>query len=230
MILAIDTATRWLGLALHDGTAVYAETGWRCLNNHTIELVPAVAEMLQRASLTPADLTAVAIAIGPGSYTGLRVGLAVAKGMALANHTPLVGVSTLDIVAAAMGPQPGKLVVVAEAGRTRVVSAVYNWQNRLGWMSKQTSTINTWAELLECLSEAGQIVFAGEITADAVKNIRAASKTFRVVPPAMSVRRAGFLAEIGWQRFRKGEVDDGRTIAPVYLKAPDGSLQVTSGK
>ena len=51
MILAIDTATRWLGLALHDGTAVVTEIGWRCLNNHTIELTPAIGDMLRRANV-----------------------------------------------------------------------------------------------------------------------------------------------------------------------------------
>ena len=70
MILGIDTATRWLGLGLHSGTAVIAETGWKCQNNHTIELTPAIHEMLHRANLTPADLEAIAVAIGPGSYTG----------------------------------------------------------------------------------------------------------------------------------------------------------------
>lgn len=115
MILAIDTATRWLGLALHDGTAVLAEIGWRCLNNHTIELTPAIRDLLQRHQLSSADLGGIAVAIGPGSYTGLRVGLAVAKGLSLANQIPLIGVPTLDIVAAAFGPDTGELVVVAEA-------------------------------------------------------------------------------------------------------------------
>ena len=85
MILAIDTATRWAGLALHDGTAVIAEHGWRCLNNHTIEMTPAIDDMLKQAGVEPADLSGIAVAIGPGSYTGLRVGLALAKGLALAN-------------------------------------------------------------------------------------------------------------------------------------------------
>ena len=89
MILAIDTATRWAGLALHDGTAVIAEYGWRCLNNHTIELSPAIEDMLSRVDKSINDLDGIAVAIGPGSYTGLRVGLALAKGMALANQIAL---------------------------------------------------------------------------------------------------------------------------------------------
>lgn len=223
MILAIDTATRWLGVALHDGTAVRAEIGWHCLNNHTIELIPTVQEVLKRASLTPADLAGIAVAVGPGSYTGLRVGVAAAKGIALADHTPLIGVSTLDIVAAGIGPQPGKLVAVVEAGRTRVITAVYAWQASAGWVSHQQPEIETWEALLARLEGEERLLFAGEVSAEAMKQIRAAAKEYRLAPPANSVRRAGFLAEIGWRRLRKGEVEQGDALRPIYLKAPDGS-------
>lgn len=223
MILAIDTATRWLGLALHDGTAVLAESGWRCLNNHTIELTPAINEMMQRANLNSDDLDGIAVALGPGSYSGLRVGLAVAKGLAYANQTPLLGVMTLDILAASIGPQTGKLVVVAEAGRTRVVTAVYAWQQKLGWHNEQTPVIETWPALLARLADEERLFFTGEINAEAVKLIREANKTNRITPPAASARRAGFLAEIGWRRLRRGQIDNARDIAPIYLKDPDGS-------
>ncbi|HRQ37450.1 MAG TPA: tRNA (adenosine(37)-N6)-threonylcarbamoyltransferase complex dimerization subunit type 1 TsaB [Chloroflexota bacterium] len=222
MILAIDTATRWLGLALHNGTAVLAESGWRCLNNHTIELTPAIQHILQQTETTMADLTGIAVTIGPGSYTGLRVGLAVAKGLALANQTPLMGVSTLDCLAAGVGPQPGKLIAVAEAGRTRVCTAVYEWQNNSGWQPTQTPTIDAWDELLTRLDGDGRLLFAGEISPEAVKKIRAAGKEFRVALPAASVRRAAVLAEIGWRRLRQGQVDDAASLAPLYLKEPDG--------
>lgn len=221
MILAIDTATRWLGMALHDGTAVLAEMGWRCLNNHTIELTPNLQVMMQRANVTPADLDGIAVAIGPGSYTGLRVGMALAKGLALANQTPLLGISTLDIVAAAFGPFPGQLWVVAEAGRTRICTAPYEWENGRGWQTSETPIIESWESLLPKLE--GRVSFAGEITAQATKQIKAADRTFQVMPPATAVRRAGYLAELGWRRLRAGNVDDAQTLAPIYLRDPAGN-------
>lgn len=221
MILAIDTATRWLGLALHDGTAVLVETGWHCRNNHTVELTSTIQELMQRVDMTAADLSAIAVAIGPGSYTGLRVGLAVAKGLALANQTPMVGVSTLDIVAAAMPPQVGDLVVVAEAGRTRVVTAVYEWHGADGWQSGQTPEIDAWDDLLERLE--GPLTFVGEISPDAAQKIRTSGKLFQLADPAASARRAGFLAELGWQRLRRGEMDDASLLAPIYLRDPAGA-------
>ncbi|MCA9900163.1 MAG: tRNA (adenosine(37)-N6)-threonylcarbamoyltransferase complex dimerization subunit type 1 TsaB [Ardenticatenaceae bacterium] len=221
MILAIDTATRWLGMALHDGTAVLAEMGWRCLNNHTIELTPNLQVMMQRANVTPADLDGIAVAIGPGSYTGLRVGMALAKGLALANQTPLLGISTLDIVAAAFGPFPGQLWVVAEAGRTRICTAPYEWENGRGWQTSETPIIESWESLLPKLE--GRVSFAGEITAQATRQIKAADRTFQVMPPATAVRRAGYLAELGWRRLRAGNVDDAQTLAPIYLRDPAGN-------
>ncbi len=221
MILAIDTATRWLGLALHNGTAVLAECGWRCLNNHTVELTPAIQHMLYHAGTTMTDLTGIAVTIGPGSYTGLRVGLAAVKGLALATQTPLIGVSTLDCLAAGVEAYPGNLVAVAEAGRTRVCTAVYEWQNT-GWQATQTPTIDSWEELLARLDGHGHTLFAGEISPEAAKQIRAAGKEFRVALPATSVRRAAVLAEIGWRRLRQHQVDDAASLAPLYLKEPDG--------
>ena len=221
MILAIDTATRWLGMALHDGTAVLAEVGWRCLNNHTIELTPGLQEMMQRANVEVADLSGIAVAIGPGSYTGLRVGLALAKGLALANQTPLLGISTLDIVATSFGPFPGQLVVVAEAGRTRICVAPYEWENGRGWQASERANIESWDTFLPKLE--GRVTFAGEITPQAAKKIKSADKTYQIALPATAVRRAGYLAELGWHRLRADDVDDPQTLTPIYLRDPAGN-------
>lgn len=218
MILAIDSATRWAGLALHDGTAVIAEHGWRCANNHTIELSPAIDAALRRAGLEPADLAAIAVAIGPGSYTGLRVGLALAKGLALANGLPLIGVPTLDIVAASFGRRDEQLVVVAEAGRRRITAAGYAWNGR--WQLAWGPENDTWGELLPKIAEP--TLFAGEISAEAAKLIRQAGTPLQVERPSRSVRRAGCLAELGWERLRKGDVDDTAVLAPVYMRDPAG--------
>ena len=219
MILAIDTATRWLGLALHDGTAVLAEQGWRAFQTQTVELTPAIGAMLTRAGITAVDLKGIAVAIGPGSYTGLRVGLAVAKGIALANRTPLVGVSTLDIIATATGPYDAQLLIAAEAGRSRVCAAIYQWHQRHGWQVTDDPIIEAWPALLAQLNRP--TVAVGEITADAAKLIRKSGH--QVAPAAAAVRRAGYLAEIGWQRLRKNKADLASTLAPIYLRNPDGS-------
>jgi tRNA threonylcarbamoyladenosine biosynthesis protein TsaB len=221
MILAIDTATRWTGLALFDGKTIIAEEGWRGLNTQTVELTPAVGALLHRSGLDASDLKAIAVAIGPGSYTSLRVGLAVAKGMSLAHQTPLIGVPTLDIIASSIGLRTGALLVAVEAGRTRVVAGLYRWEERKGWQPSEKPIIETWQTLLFHLENP--TTFAGEISPEAAKLIRASKKPFHLVPAAASVRRAGYLAETGWKRWRQGQVDDAATLAPNYLRDPSGS-------
>lgn len=220
MILAIDTATRWTGLGLHDGSSIIAEHGWRSVNTQTIELTPAIGEMLARANIGPADLTAIAVAIGPGSYTGLRVGLSVAKGLALAHQMPLIGVPTLDIVASAVGPRTGHLLVAAEAGRTRVCAGMYRWNEPGGWQSAETPVIESWETLLQDIETPTTIV--GEISPAAAKLIRSQKQCF-LLPPSASTRRAGCLAEIGWRRMKKGQTDNAAALSPIYLRDAAGN-------
>jgi tRNA threonylcarbamoyladenosine biosynthesis protein TsaB len=220
MLLAIDTATRWLGLALHDGRKVVAELGWQSVNTQTVELAPTVAGLLNRAGIETADLAGVAVAIGPGSYTGLRVGVGFAKGLALANNRRLIGVPTLDILAAALPRSDRQLVVVAEAGRTRVCAGFYKWKGK-SWQATEPPDILDWEALIERVEPAA--IMAGEITADAAKMIRISKKKLLLTPAADSTRRGGFLAEIGWFRLRRGRTDDPAELSPIYLRDPGGS-------
>jgi len=218
MILAIDTATDWVGLALHDGATVLAEFGWRSRRTQTVELAPAVAQLWSRTGVAPSDLNAVAVAIGPGSYTGLRVGLALAKGIALAQKLPLVGVPTLDIVAAAVCRLETDLVVVAAAGRTRLWAGQYQWAAKRGWERIGEPMLTTWEELTARLQLP--VAYAGEIDATADKLLRRANRAALIAPPAESVRRAAMLAEIGWQRWKRKQTDAAESLAPLYLREP----------
>ena len=99
LLLAIDTATRFAGLALYDGEMVRSEACWLSNRNHSAELTPTMVRMLDQQGVEAKDISAVAVATGPGSFTGLRIGLAVAKGLAEACNIPILGVPTLDILA-----------------------------------------------------------------------------------------------------------------------------------
>lgn len=218
MILSIDTATDWVGLALHDGGSVLAEFGWRNRRTQTIELAPAVAQLWARAGVGPGDLSAIAVAIGPGSYTGLRVGLALAKGIALGQKLPLIGVPTLDIVAAAIPAAETDLIIVGQAGRTRLWAGQYSWNAKRGWEAVGDPMITQWDDLLGRVQVP--VAFAGEIDAASAKHIRRANRSAVVIAPAASVRRAAVLAEIGWGRWKKQQVTDADTLAPLYFREP----------
>lgn len=224
MLLAIDTATRIMSLALHDGHNLVAEETWHTDNNHTAELAPTIRNLLERCDLTVADLKALAVAAGPGSFTGLRIGIALAKGIASARKLPLVGVSTLDIVAAAQ-PQYTRhaLVAVVEAGRGRIIAATYRWdKNR--WVNRGESRLMDWPMLLENIDGpayiAGDIDEEGRIALDAAE---AAGVPIHVTMSALRLRRAGFLAEIALDQLAESgaEAFDPALLAPIYVQTKD---------
>ena len=123
MLLAIDTSTNTLGLALFDGTVV-AESTWTSRARHTQELAPGLTEMLAHTGVKVDDLRALGVALGPGSFTSLRVGLSFVKGLALARNLPVVGIPTLDVVAASQPIKNNPLACLLSAGRGRLA---------LGW-------------------------------------------------------------------------------------------------
>lgn len=233
MLLAIDTATRLISLALHDGQQVIAETTWQTGSYHTVELAPQTALLLRRAGLDASRLQGVAVAIGPGSYTGLRIGLGFAKGLALAQALPLVGVPTLDALMRAQPPHPGPALALLEAGRGRVSVVPYRWQaRRRRWEADGPARVFDWhglaAEVAASQAAPGEAALppdptylVGEIDAAGREALRALRGAVLLASPARSLRRAGYLAEVGWERLRAGADDAGR-LAPTYGGAPQG--------
>src|SRR5438093_4669843 len=125
MLLALDTSTSLAGLALHDGSRVHYEQTWLAGRHHSEQVLQQVARALEMVGLEVAGLQALAVARGPGSFTGVRVGLALAKGLALGSGLPLYGVGTLDALADAFTWANTAVRVFVEAGRGRWVTARY---------------------------------------------------------------------------------------------------------
>ena len=174
MLLALDTATRLISIALHDGHTLAAEATWQSGAYHTVELAPQVALLLRRANVEPGQLQGVAVAIGPGSYTGLRIGLGFAKGLALANALPLVGVPTLDILMRAQPPRAEHALALLQAGRGRVSAGPYTWRSRtFRWEASGPVRILDWAALAAELGAAREPVYVvGEMDAVGLEALR----------------------------------------------------------
>jgi tRNA threonylcarbamoyladenosine biosynthesis protein TsaB len=223
MLLAIDTSTRQAGIALYDGgRGLLAEYNWHSANRHTEELMPAIAQMHAQAGLAPGALRAVAVALGPGSFTGLRVGLAAAKGLALANGVTLLGIPTLDAVAYPHQAQPVPVIAVLQAGRGRVYWAPYA-HGPGGWAAQEPARLSTMPEMANAVVRP--IMFVGEVSAAERETLIgwAGAARANFLPPALTLRRAGYLAELGWRRFEIGEADDPAALSPIYLQQPDGT-------
>lgn len=230
--LAIDTATDSAGLALHDGAAVRAELQWTSRRRHTRELAPALAGMLEGQGFAAGDLAGIAVAIGPGSYTGLRIGLALAKGLALGAGPPVLGVPTLDILAAGLSaPVAARtlpLWVVARAGRGRLLAAEYpaDWAplTNAAIAPSPSAAIHTLPALLAAARPPAWV--AGELDAAARAALTEAGLT--VLPPAACLRRAAWLAELGRLRHAAGGWPGLDALAPAYLEPAGGGGETAS--
>lgn len=214
MLLAVDTSTSQLGLALYDGASVLAELAWTSRARHTTELAPALSGLLARTGHRMVDLTALGVAVGPGSFTSLRVGLAFVKGLAMARKLPVIGVPTLDVVAAAVPIQQIPLAAVIQAGRTRVAVGWYH-AGENGWQVEGPVGTMTVDELAESIHHPTLVI--GELNAEERQRLARKRVNIHLVSPAQSVRRPALLAELAWERFQSGRVDELASLAPVYL-------------
>jgi tRNA threonylcarbamoyladenosine biosynthesis protein TsaB len=213
MLLAVDTSTAQLGLALHDGAQVIGEYVWRSRQRHTVELAPAISDLLTRCGFSMEDVRALGVALGPGSFTSLRVGLALVKGLALARHLPLIGIPTLDILAAAQPLSRLPLVVAIQAGRGRLAVGWYK-SSKNGWQARDPARVGT-VEVLMDEIESPSLV-CGELTSEERQRL-AEKAEVHLASPAGSVRRPAILAELAWARWQEGKVDDEASLAPIYL-------------
>lgn len=217
MLLAIDTATKFMSVALHDGDALLGEQTWLAGNRHTTTLAPTIADMVKACEVKLSDVNAVAVAIGPGSYTGLRIGVSFAKGLASAKKLPLIGMTTLDMTVKSQPKSDQDLLAVVQAGRGRVIVNKYQWRAD-GWQTEHEPRLLEWGDAVAWI-DAPTLV-TGEIDSDgreALANIADVT----VIAPAFRLRRAGFLAEYAWEQLRQtGDLAqfDALSVLPVYLQ------------
>jgi tRNA threonylcarbamoyladenosine biosynthesis protein TsaB len=223
MLLAVDTSTAQVGLALFDGGQVAAEMLWHSRQHHTVELAPALSELLARTGAKISEVEALGVAIGPGSFTSLRVGISFVKGLSLARHLPIVGIPTLDVVAAMQPISEFPLAAVLQAGRGRLALSWYHAESDQ-WKSDGTSKVTTADELAETIEHP--TIVAGELNADERQRLARKKVNVHLAAPSACVRRPAILAELAFARWQAGETNDAASLAPIYLHVgesiPDG--------
>jgi tRNA threonylcarbamoyladenosine biosynthesis protein TsaB len=220
MLLAVDTATHMACLALYDEVqgGVPGEQMWYSANNHTVELMPRLVRMMEHQNVPVDDLTGLVVSLGPGSFTGLRIGLGIVKGLALARNLPIAGVPTLEVVARPFQAQRLPIWAIVEAGRGRICAGYY-LRRKGRWRRQGPLQLTTLEKLCEEVKEPA--LFCGEIDARGSELIRERlGSSATVATLAASLRRAAYLAELGWERLSRGDSDDVATLSPIYLHHP----------
>ncbi len=247
MLLAIDTATRTASVALYNETGTIGEATWRTRENHTTSLMPQLIRLLEMSGTTIGMVEVVAVAIGPGSFTGLRIGLSAAKGLALARGLPIVGVPTLDGLAQAFAQQTQPIWAVLDAGRGKYAAARYvvrkDHAKRTGDYVVGNADHLASALLAKVPVEEtepddggqltppprGRVLVCGEVDANLRSTLLARLRA-RVIlgDSAGSTRRASYLAELAWQRWQTNQINDVDTLVPYYI--PTASLPQATGQ
>jgi len=242
LLLALDTSTRQASVALCDEERLYGEYTWQVGNNHSVELLERISRLLAECGVTLSALDGLAVAIGPGSFNGVRVAVAAAKTLAFALRKPLVGISTLEISAAQFPHWPGPVCSLLEAGRGELYAACYQFSAQRDIASLfngrpgQIGNYQTLApqelvhycqqEISPIFASSGQsgaiaYLFCGEISESsrqALTQHLGASAVF--APALLSARNASLLTYLARQRFAENLLADPLSLEPLYVRRP----------
>jgi tRNA threonylcarbamoyladenosine biosynthesis protein TsaB len=222
MILAIDTSTDTISIGIYKPpTGVLFEQSWVSGREQTTQLLPSVQRAMAAVGVTVRDLTGVAVATGPGSYSGVRIGLSTAKTLAYALGIPVWGVPSLDALAyGQVAVTAAQVCAVLSMGRHRLAWALYRTKGTR-WQRLTPYNNTTAAEMAEAIKEQSAKIatlFCGEITPETAAAITATlGKDAAIAPAAAGLRRASYLAELALQRAHRGESDDPATLQAIYL-------------
>ena len=196
-IAAIDTSSDRTGVALFDGSSA-SVIAWNAWRDQTVSTLTQLDHLLRLTSLDLLTLDAIAVAIGPGSFSALRVGLSIAKGLSFSLGIPVLGVPTTDAIAAQLLWTQQPVVAVMTAGRGRVVWSRYDGHQRES--GPHNTTIEELHAQIDGALVAGETGMLPDI--DPVK-----------LPAGGRVEH---IARIGWRRFVAGERDDAALLEPIY--------------
>jgi len=238
LILAIETSCEVCGIALTRDGELLSLRQRRHRMDVLARLAAEIDEMLRAQSLAVADLDGIAVSLGPGSFTGLRIGVATAKTLAYAGDKPVVGVPTLDVLAqgAANGGHAGLVVAVVHARPGEVYAACY----RTGPTSptSQTGPTGQMARISDylvvpidrlasiCSWEAGPVLVCGPAAHQAAEGFRASGAEVACCVSASAWPNPWTLALTGERRLMRGESDDPVSLVPLYVRKPTPEVRL----
>ncbi|HPQ71265.1 MAG TPA: tRNA (adenosine(37)-N6)-threonylcarbamoyltransferase complex dimerization subunit type 1 TsaB [bacterium] len=217
-ILALDTSTRAGSVALRDGEQIVAATLLDVTATHSERLLPAVERSLADAGWTIEDLDLIACAKGPGSFTGLRIGLATAKGIAFAIDRPLVGVNSLEATALGFAYGTATICAMIDARKRQVFAALFAPDGKGGLQRLSEDASVKAGEF--AASVEGPCLFVGDGAQLFAEQIHAAKPDALLVEPAVCYPRAMGVALLGARLFAAGE----RGLVAHYVRASDAEL------
>ncbi|MEN2284262.1 tRNA (adenosine(37)-N6)-threonylcarbamoyltransferase complex dimerization subunit type 1 TsaB [Algoriphagus sp. SE2] len=213
LILSLETSTPVCSVALHDNGSLLGVKEIEVPGAHSERLIGLIDDLLNECQCNKNKLAAVAVSEGPGSYTGLRIGVSTAKGLAFALSIPLIGVSTLKALArgASSKVQPNsKIIALLDARRMEVYREIFDHDlNSIALLDSEVIESTSFAKYLE----EGYVLFIG----DAVPKVKEVITNDNAVFLEEKIS-ATHIGEIGWTKFQKNEFENLAYFVPNYLK------------
>lgn len=217
-LLMVDTATIVASAAVIDDDRLMAETIVNYRRKHSEKMLPAIDHMLQDSGLSIQEIDVFGVVNGPGSFTGLRIGMATVKGFAQALHKPMVTVSTLEALAANLYCADGLVCPVLDAQRQQVYAAAY--RSTVGSLqtvlSERVCTVDVLADILE--DHAGPIYFVGDGVKKYGEHLCELLSEGVCAPPFIRMNRASSAAQIGMQKIAAGQTTDCMQATLNYIR------------
>ncbi|MDT3701316.1 MAG: tRNA (adenosine(37)-N6)-threonylcarbamoyltransferase complex dimerization subunit type 1 TsaB [Thermincola sp.] len=225
-VLGIDTATRVAGAAAAGADRLISERLVHNLQTHSENLIPMISQVMEDAGLKPSDLDGIAVTGGPGSFTGLRIGMSAAKAMGLALNLPVISISTLEALAWNVYRAEGLICPILDAKKKEVYTCVYR-SGAKGLDEVISPHALSLEELIVRLEQLGadKVHFLGDGVPVFGESIKAAlGERALFVPMINAYPRAGAVAELGLAKLQSGFVQDSTLLQPVYLRRSEAEI------
>ena len=223
-ILAIDTATQVSSVAVASADKLAAELTMQAKLTHSETLMPHIKEVLRMANVRKEQLEGIAVSIGPGSFTGLRIGLAAAKAMAYALDLPIVGVSTLKALAYHY-PVPGiRIVSLLDAQKGNAYRECYEWEKGTLTVVNPVEVLPLAEILAECAESGRETVVLGDIAVRRIRGKVDLPANVTVAPAHLVMPRAACVAMLGLQELAAGHTDNVMNMEPVYIRRSEAEV------
>lgn len=225
-ILALDTSSIVATIAVMDDDKLIGEYTINHKRTHSQKLMPMIEELLNSCEVKIQDIDVVAVAEGPGSFTGLRIGVASAKGLAHAMNIPVVGISTLDALAMNISFSHGLICPILDARRSQVYTAVYKWDNETLHIIEKQQAIAIEGLVEKLMQRPENIIFLGD-GIDSNKDYLMEKLGDRVAfaPNSMKMPKASSIAEIALQKAKNGDIQNYYELTPNYLRKSEAERQ-----
>lgn len=219
-ILSLNTSTKQYSLALLQNETVLGEYLLSSGSSHFRDLMPCIDDLLEKTSLTPGQLEGVTVAIGPGSFTGIRVGLAVAKGLSQGLGIPLIGVPTLAALASQIPYAREDICSVVTSRKGELFAALFRRDpdNQLIRIKQDTSLK---VADLPILIKRKTIIIGNDFTAQSPIIQQYVGEKALLAPQNLWNLRASSIGALGLRRLLEGSSDSVSELVPIYLRGAD---------